>query len=301
MKIPDIEIPLIQLPLEKDIQLFLKREDLIHPEISGNKFWKLFYNVNSYLALKPEHPFMITFGGAFSNHIAAVAALGKEFDLKTLGIIRGEEMTDKWQANPTLARASDRGMDFRFVTRAHYRDKVALTQTLEKEFPHALIIPEGGTNRNAVQGVRHMLSEQTKSFDYLCTAAGTGGTVAGLSRFAEDHQQVLGFKVVDDYSLYNRVLNLSQRQNFTLPEAHDGGYGKITGENIRFINNFKLKYGIQLDPIYTGKMLRKLFELIESGYFPTGSKILAFHTGGLQGISGANELLRKQNRELIKL
>ena len=301
MKIPTITIPMIQIPLEKNIQLFLKREDLIHPQISGNKYWKLFYNINSYLDQNPGNPVIITFGGAFSNHIAAVAALGKEYQLKTLGIIRGEELQYKWQDNPTLKLAHQNGMDFRFVSREQYKEKETLTQILEKEFPHALIIPEGGTNEHAVEGIRFMLNEETKSFDYLCTAVGTGGTIAGISKFAEENQKVLGFKVVDDHSLYNKVLELSDNNNFELIEAHDGKYGKITDENIRFINDFKQKYGIQLDPIYTGKMMRKLFEMIEENYFPAGSKILAFQTGGLQGISGANELLRKQNRELIDI
>ncbi|HQC07085.1 MAG TPA: pyridoxal-phosphate dependent enzyme [Kaistella chaponensis] len=299
MKIPEISIPIIEIPLEKNIRLFLKREDLIHPHISGNKYWKLFYNINSYLEPKPENPFIITFGGAFSNHIAATAALGKEFQSKTLGIIRGEELQNKFQENPTLKLAHENGMEFRFVTREAYRNKESLTQILQKEFPEALIIPEGGTNDRAVEGIQYMLNSETKSFDYLCTAVGTGGTVAGISKFAEENQQVLGFKVVDDDSLYNRVVELSKRNNCKLIEAHDGGYGKISDENIRFINVFKEKYGIQLDPIYTGKMMRKIFELIDNNYFPDGSKILAFHTGGLQGIFGANERLKKQNRPLI--
>ena len=299
MKIPEISIPIIEIPLEKNIRLFLKREDLIHPHISGNKYWKLFYNINSYLEPKPENPFIITFGGAFSNHIAATAALGKEFQSKTLGIVRGEELQNKFQENPTLKLAHENGMEFRFVTREAYRNKESLTQILQKEFPEALIIPEGGTNHRAVEGIQYMLNSETKSFDYLCTAVGTGGTVAGISKFAEENQQVLGFKVVDDDSLYNRVVELSKRNNCKLIEAHDGGYGKISDENIRFINVFKEKYGIQLDPIYTGKMMKKIFELIDNNYFPDGSKILAFHTGGLQGIFGANERLKKQNRPLI--
>ena len=301
MKIPTIPIPITQIPLQKNIQLFLKREDLIHPKISGNKYWKLFYNINSYLDQNPANPFIITFGGAFSNHIAAVAALGNEYQLKTLGIIRGEELQGKWEENPTLKMAHQNGMDFRFVSRIEYRDKDSLTQILKKEFPNALIIPEGGTNEHAVEGIQFMLTEETKRFDYLCTAVGTGGTIAGISKFAQDNQKILGFKVVDDHSLYNKVLELSTRSNFELIEAHEGKYGKTTDENIRFINDFNQNYGIQLDPIYTGKMMKKLFEMIEENYFPAGSKILAFHTGGLQGISGANELLKKQNRALIDI
>ena len=301
MKIPHISIPLTEIPLQKNIRLFLKREDLIHPKISGNKYWKLFYNINSYLNQNPEKPLIVTFGGAFSNHIAATAAVGKDCNLKTLGIIRGEELADKWQDNPTLKQAHRNGMEFRFVARSVYKDKETLTQILEKEFPCALIIPEGGTNEKALQGIQFMLTEDTKSFDYLCTAVGTGGTVAGISRFAEENQQVLGFKIVDDISLNKKVAELSKRNNFKLLEAHEGSYGKISDENIRFINDFKEKYSIQLDPIYTEKMMKLLFKLINEDYFPAGSRILAFHTGGLQGICGANELLKKQNRPLIKI
>ena len=299
MKIPEISISITEIPLQKNVQLFLKREDLIHPNISGNKYWKLFYNINNYLNENPENPFIITFGGAYSNHIAATAALGKEFHLKTLGVIRGEELQNKWQENPTLKLAHENGMNFRFVTREQYRNKEILTQILQKEFPEALIIPEGGTNELAVEGIQYMLNSDTESFDYLCTAVGTGGTIAGISKFAEENQQVLGFKVVDDISLNEKVSELSKRNNFKLIEAHDGGYGKISDENIRFMNDFKENFGIQLDPIYTGKMIRKIFQMIDENEFPEGSSILAFHTGGLQGIFGANQMLKKQNRELI--
>ena len=300
MNLPEIPIPITKIPLNKNIQLFLKREDLIHHEISGNKYWKLFYNINNYLEKSTENPLIITFGGAFSNHISAVAALGKKSGIKTLGIIRGEELEDRWQQNPTLNFAHKNGMDFQFMTREIYQDKKSLTENFEKEFPNALIIPEGGTNKLAVEGIKHMLNDETKSFDYLCTAVGTGGTVAGISKFAEENQKVLGFKVVDDNSLYDKVSELSGKKNFELIEAHDGSYGKITDENIRFINDFSEKFRIQLDPIYNGKMMKKIFEMIHENYFPENSKILAFHTGGLQGIEGANELLRKQKRELIK-
>ena len=299
MKIPEISISITEIPLQKNVQLFLKREDLIHPNISGNKYWKLFYNINNYLNENPENPFIITFGGAYSNHIAATAAVGKEFRLKTLGVIRGEELQNKWQENPTLKLAHENGMNFRFVTREQYRNKEILTQILQKEFPEALIIPEGGTNELAVEGIQFMLNSDTESFDYLCTAVGTGGTIAGISKFAEENQQVFGFKVVDDISLNEKVSELSKRNNFKLIEAHDGGYGKISDENIRFMNDFKENFGIQLDPIYTGKMIRKIFQMIDENEFPEGSSILAFHTGGLQGIFGANQMLKKQNRELI--
>ena len=172
---------------------------------------------------------------------------------------------------------------------------------LQKEFPESLVVPEGGTNENAVEGIQFMLNEETKEFDYLCSAIGTGGTISGIAKFAENHQKVLGFKAVKDESLEERISRLSGRDNFTLFDASDGGFGKITDENVCFINEFYQKFGIVLEPVYTGKMMMKIFELIEEDYFPENSKILAFHTGGLQGINGANEMLKKKNKSIINV
>ena len=299
LQLPTQKIPIQEIPIHKNIKLFIKREDLIHPHISGNKYWKLFFNINNYLEKNPEKPYVITFGGAFSNHISAVSAVGSLAGIPTLGIIRGEELKDKWRDNPTLLFAKRNGMNLQFVTREEYRHKEKLTDFLQNEFPDALIIPEGGTNEEALAGVKMMLNDDTKDFDYLCTAVGTGGTIAGISKYCEDNQKVIGFKAVDDDSLENKILELTLKQNFNLINSCFGGYGKIKDENIRFINDFKEKYGIPLEPIYTGKMMQRVVELIEEDYFPEDSKILCFHTGGLQGIEGANLLLEKQNRNLI--
>ena len=301
MKLLEHKIPIVEIPIESKVRLFIKREDLTHPEISGNKYWKMFYNVKKYLEKEVSERKIITFGGAFSNHIAAAAALGKEFGIKTLGVIRGNELEDSWQENPTLFSAHQNGMSFRFVTRETYRYKERLMAELQEEFPESLVVPEGGTNENAVEGIQYMLTDETKDFDYICSAVGTGGTVSGLSKFAQPHQKVIGFKAVKDNSLENRIKNLSKKDNFTLVDASDGGFGKITDENVRFINEFYQYFGIVLEPVYTGKMLRKIFEMIADDYFPANSKILAFHTGGLQGIVGANEMLKKKNRNLILL
>ncbi|MDF2934492.1 MAG: pyridoxal-phosphate dependent enzyme [Chryseobacterium sp.] len=300
LQVPTENIPIQEIKINKNVRLFIKREDLIHPEISGNKYWKLFFNINHYLESQPENPLIITFGGAFSNHISAVSALGKLSEIPTLGIIRGEELEQKWKDNPTLVFAKRNGMNLKFVTREEYRHKEKLTEFLQHEFPDALIIPEGGTNEKAVQGIKMMLNNDTKDFDYLCTAVGTGGTISGISEFCEDNQNVIGFKVVDDSSLQDRILKLTSKRNFYLTDAVFGGYGKINDDTIRFINDFKAKYDIPLDPIYTGKMMQKVFQMIDENYFPDGSKILCFHTGGLQGIEGANLLLEKQNRDLIR-
>ncbi|WP_312398313.1 pyridoxal-phosphate dependent enzyme [Chryseobacterium sp.] len=299
LPLPAEKIPIQEISINKNVKLFIKREDVIHPQISGNKYWKLFFNINNYLAESPEKPYIITFGGAFSNHISAVSAVGNLAKIPTLGIIRGEELKNKWRDNPTLLFSKRNGMNLQFVTREEYRHKEKLTEFLQKEFPDALIVPEGGTNEDAIEGVKMMLNDETKDFDYLCTAVGTGGTIAGISKFCEENQKVIGFKAVDDDSLENKILELTSKKNFNLIDSTFGGYGKIKDENIRFINDFKENYGIPLEPIYTGKMMQKVFELIDEGYFPENSKILCFHTGGLQGIEGANLLLEKQNRNLI--
>lgn len=299
MVIPELVVPILQIPIAGDIQLYLKREDLIHPEVSGNKYWKLFYNVNDYLSKQVSDPRIITFGGAYSNHIAAVAALGNLCGIPTLGIIRGEELASRWQENLTLKKAAENRMAFRFVSREDYRDKELLAKQLEQDYPHALHLPEGGTGPRAVEGIRHMLDTRTAEFDYLCCAAGTGGTVAGIAKFCQQRQKVVGFPVVGDRSLKNRIYDLSHGAEFNLVDAAYGGYGTISNELVRFINEFYRQHHIPLDPVYTGKMMMRLMELIREGFFESGAKILAFHTGGLQGIEGANQYLKRKNRELI--
>jgi 1-aminocyclopropane-1-carboxylate deaminase len=144
------------------------------------------------------------------------------------------------QSDFTFARRN--GMNLQFVTREEYRHKEKLTEFLQKEFPEALVVPEGGTNEAAVEGVKMMLNDDTKDFDYLCTAVGTGGTVAGILKFSEENQKVIGFKAVDDDSLENKIVELTSKKNFDLIDSGFGGYGKIKDENVRFINDFKEKY-----------------------------------------------------------
>ena len=299
MKLPKNSAPIIPILNKNGVELFLKREDLIHPEISGNKFWKLFFNIENYQNKKVENPLLITFGGAFSNHIAAVAKVGNLENIPTLGIIRGDELENNWQENPTLKLASEIGMKFRFVSRESYRNKEDLAKNLLEEFPESCIIPEGGSNELAVKGVQHMLNIETKQFDYLCSAVGTGGTLAGISKYCNENQKIIGFSVVKDLQQSENILHWSGKKNFELIDASFGGYGKIKDENICFINDFKRDYEIQLDAIYTGKMMQQLMKMIEENYFPNGSKILAFHTGGLQGNFGVNLQLKKKNKALI--
>ena len=299
MTIPEKTIPIVEIPYSDKVQVFIKREDVVHPEISGNKYWKLFYNINTYLEKEVENPLLITFGGAYSNQIAALAALGRDCGVPTMGIIRGEEVADLWKNNPTLVKAHADGMSFEFVSREDYRNKEALTQRFLKKYPEAVVIPEGGSNPLAIKGVQHMLDSRTKEFDYLCTAVGTGGTFAGLASYAEKEQKVLGFKVVNDSETDVRVALWTQNSNREFIDAFGRGYGKITDELIRFINVFSTQFNVQLEPMYTAKMMMQLFKMIDENYFPEGSKILAFHTGGLQGIDGINKALLKKNKEII--
>lgn len=284
----------ISLPAHFEVDLFLKREDNIHPFISGNKYRKLKYNIE--YAQERGFKKLLTFGGAYSNHIAAVAYVGEMFGFETLGIIRGEELKDKIDNNPTLSFAKGHGMEFQFITREAYRnDKENFA---DKDY---YIIPEGGTNSFAIKGCEDILTEADSEFNYMCTAVGTGGTISGLINCSQPSQQVLGFPALKGSFLQEDISKFVAKTNWKLiTDYHFGGYAKINVELIRFINEFKKQQHIQLDPVYTGKMIYGIFDLIEKGYFPKGSKILAIHTGGLQGIKGMNKVLKQKNLPLIE-
>jgi len=276
--------------------LVLKREDLLHLKVSGNKFRKLKYNVRQ--AKQLGYGQLLTFGGAFSNHIAAVAAMGKELGWKTVGVIRGEELIDKIDDNPTLQYAKKCGMNLYFVSREAYKGKAetSFLDMLEEKFGRCYCIPEGGTNALAVMGCEEVLSEIDHSFDYICTAVGTGATMAGLVNSSLPEQKVLGFSALKGTFQKNDMQKYLRKDNFEITDAYCfGGYAKIDGSLIRFINEFKEKTGIPLDPIYTGKMVFGIIDLLKKGKFNENSRILAIHTGGLQGIAGMNKKLSKKN------
>ncbi|RIV43579.1 1-aminocyclopropane-1-carboxylate deaminase/D-cysteine desulfhydrase [Flagellimonas pelagia] len=299
MNIPNqhIDHPLLK---EKGVTLYIKREDTIHPLISGNKYRKLKYNLEE--AKKQGHSTLLTFGGAFSNHIAAVACAGKEHGFKTIGVIRGEELQDQWQHNPTLALAHAQGMRFHFVSREDYRQKKesSFLQSLKKTFGNFYLLPEGGTNDLAVKGCTEILTESDATFDVVCCAVGTGGTIAGLINASQKHQKVLGFPALKGDFLNESISRFARNDRWQLvTDYHFGGYAKVTEELIHFINDFKSKTGIPLDPIYTGKMLFGIFDLVNQEVFPRNTQILAIHTGGLQGIQGMNLVLKKKNLPLL--
>ncbi|MCC9073322.1 pyridoxal-phosphate dependent enzyme [Flavobacterium sp. F-65] len=284
-----------------NITLTIKREDLIHPFISGNKYRKLKYNLLQAKAENQET--LLTFGGAFSNHIAAVAYAGKESGFKTIGIIRGEELIDKIDGNPTLKFAQENGMQFEFVTREDYRLKseIEFQDHLKNKFGSFYLVPEGGTNELAVRGCEEILTPEDAEFNYVCCAVGTGGTISGISNSALPNQKVLGFPALKGDFLKDEIRIFAKNQNWELiTDYHFDGYGKVNSELIVFINQFFDENHIPLDPIYTGKMVFGVIDLIKKNYFPANSKILLIHTGGLQGIQGMNMKLMNKNLPIIK-
>ena len=287
-----------------DISFFLKREDLLHPEVSGNKFRKLKYNIAE--ALNQGYKNLLTFGGAYSNHIAATAAAGKIAGLNTIGVIRGEELGENLAKtlaqNSTLKFADSCRMQFKFVTRSKYPEKetASFLQQLKEEFGEFYLVPEGGTNALAVKGCEEILTKNDKEFDFIATSVGTGGTISGIINASGKNQKILGFPALKGDFISEEIKKFSNKNNWELIlKYHIGGYAKVDAQLIEFINNFKEEYQIQLDPIYTGKLVFGIFDLIKAGYFPAGSKILGIHTGGLQGIAGMNSFLKKKNMHLI--
>ena len=293
---------LINIEFPNEITLQIKREDLIHPFISGNKFRKLKYNLLQAKAEKKSK--LLTFGGAFSNHIAAVAYAGKENNLETIGIIRGDELESKIFENPTLTFAQKCGMKFEFVSREVYKSKStnSFIEDLKERYSDFYLVPEGGTNSYAVKGCEEILTNEDCDFTHICCAIGTGGTISGLINSAKANQKIIGFPALKGDFLSDDIRKFATNSNWQLQtDYHFGGYAKINNELIRFINDFFKQTNIPLDPIYTGKMMFGIVDLIQKGYFPKRAKIIAIHTGGLQGIEGMNKNLKNKNLPLIVL
>ncbi|WP_104516383.1 1-aminocyclopropane-1-carboxylate deaminase/D-cysteine desulfhydrase [Acinetobacter indicus] len=264
-------------------RISIKRLDLIHPQISGNKFFKLKYNLLA--ARQQGFEKVLTFGGAYSNHIAATAFASHKFGFQSLGMIRGEELAQR-PLNPTLATAQQFGMQLEFISRNAYRqkDQPDFLQHLQQQYPDFYLIPEGGTNALAVQGCREILVAEDAQFDLICCAVGTGGTFAGLIEASQQHQQLLGFSALKGDFLTHEVAQLTTKRNWRILDDYCcGGYAKTTPELIQFIQSFEQRYNIPLEQVYTGKMLRGIFDLIDQDKIGPDQKILLIHTGGLQG------------------
>ncbi|WP_336936369.1 1-aminocyclopropane-1-carboxylate deaminase/D-cysteine desulfhydrase [Acinetobacter beijerinckii] len=276
--------PYQTLDLPFPVQLIVKRLDLIHPQISGNKFFKLKYNL---LAAKQQIlNQVLTFGGAYSNHITATAYAAHYFGFQSIGIIRGEELA-KQAFNPTLQTAQDFGMQLHFVSRAEYRlrHEIEYLQQLNQRYPNTLIIPEGGTNQLAIQGTKEILSaDDRENYDVICCAVGTGGTIAGIIESSADQQHILGFSALKGDFLKHDIQQWTNKTNWSLTDAYCcGGYAKTNSELLQFVQQFEQQYAVPLEQIYTAKMMMGLFDLIKQGHFPVNTRILAIHTGGLQG------------------
>ena len=276
---------------ERNISLLVKREDLNHPYLSGNKWHKLKYNLEE--AKKQDKDTLLTFGGAYSNHIYAVAAAGKLFNFKTIGIIRGEEHKP---LNPTLSFAAENGMHLYYLDRVSYRKKESpeILDKLEKIFGDFYLLPEGGSNKLAVKGCSEIINKINIDFDYICCPCGTGGTFAGLVAGLNGNGYALGFAVLkgDSFLKLNvktflKSLDIDYLDNWDINlDYHFGGYAKFNKELIDFVIRFTSLTQIPIEPIYTGKMLFGIYDLISKGFFKEGTKIVALHTGGLQGLQG---------------
>lgn len=285
-----LDHPLLE---EKGVELAIKRLDLIHPLISGNKFFKLKYNLEE--AVNEGYKSILTFGGAYSNHIQASSAASKLFGLNSIGLIRGEETLP---LNPTLDFAQSQGMKIEYVNRADYRRKneTEYLDELKKKYPNCFIIPEGGTNSLAIQGTAEILEDGDKDYSDIILSIGTGGTFTGILKSLQPNQKALGISSLKG-SFINKEISELLEKNQILTNGeweintayHFGGYAKYNQVLIDFIWEFYESFGIVLDPIYTGKMMFGIWDLIKKDQFLKGSKVLAIHTGGLQGNFGFYE------------
>jgi len=259
--------------------------------MSGNKWHKLKYNIQE--AKKQGKDTLLTFGGAYSNHIYAIAAAGKIFNFDTIGIIRGEEHLP---LNPTLSFAKDSGMKIYYLDRTSYRNKNSpeIINQLQEKFGDFYLLPEGGTNDYAVKGCSEIISKINIDFDYVCCPCGTGGTLAGLISGLNGDKYSLGFSVLKGASflkenvqslLQNSNINSLKNWNINL-DYHFGGYARTDLVLLDFINRFTSHTKIPIEPIYTGKMLFGIYDLASKGFFKEESRIIALHTGGLQGLKG---------------
>ncbi len=285
----------LQNDLKSGVRLFLKREDKIHPIISGNKWRKLYYNIK--FAKKNKINSIVTMGGAFSNHIAATAHAGKIFGFNTIGYIRGDELK---KLNSTLSFAKLNGMKFKFVSRSLYKTGFFLEKYKnQKKYKDYMIIPEGGSNQMGIDGCKEIYNDIKIDFDYICCSVGTGGTLSGIASNLKKNQYAFGFSSLKGANYLNDVVRgYTKSNNWKLiMNYHFGGYAKINDELIDFINFFKEKYNIQLDPIYTGKLIFGIFDLIKKNFFKKKSTIIAVHSGGIQGIKGINDKLN--NNKII--
>ncbi|MGH3518543.1 MAG: 1-aminocyclopropane-1-carboxylate deaminase/D-cysteine desulfhydrase [Haloechinothrix sp.] len=280
--------PLVELCDERlavaRVRVFLKRDDLIHPELTGNKWRKLKYNLEAAKEYRASR--LLTFGGAYSNHIRAVAAAGHYFGFDTIGVIRGEEHRP---LNPSLQYAVDRGMRLTYLDRSTYRAKndPAVIELLRERFGDFYLIPEGGSNALALSGCAELVEEIEVDFDVICCACGTGGTLAGIASALDDRQTAIGFSVLKggdflrhDVAELQRAAFDKKTSNWAIETGyHFGGFAKSNVELNRFIDDFQQRHGLRLDWVYVAKMMYGLFDVMANGRFRPGTTIVAVITG----------------------
>ena len=287
----------LKLPFLKDdgFEIFIKRDDLIHPIIYGNKFRKLKYNIEKFK--KNKNSTLITFGGAYSNHLLAVSYIAKIENINTIAFVRGDEL-GVLPLNSTLQRCLDNGMEFKFISREKYRfrNDSNFLKNLSSKYNNAFIIPEGGTNDLGILGCEEILTLRDKNvFDVICVPVGSGGTFSGLINSSFEKQKILGFSALKNSNIINVINKFVNKNNWELiDEDLFGGYAKSNQNLIHFINKFYNDLNIKLDPIYNSKMIFKILEIIKQNKWNYGKKILIVNTGGLQSIESFNETLKNK-------
>jgi|SRR5690349_10457513 len=268
---------------DHDVRVFLKRDDLIHPELPGNKWRKLKYNLAA--AAESDRRTLLTFGGAYSNHIRAVAAAGHYFDFATIGVIRGEEHLP---LNPTLAYARSRGMTLTYLDRTAYRAKSSpeVTEALCRRFGDFFLVPEGGSNAAAVRGAAELPAELAMPYDVVCCPCGTGGTLAGIAAGLPSGKRAIGYSALRGGGFLEEDVRRLQREyegetaNFTIElDYHFGGFARRNGELDRFISDFRERHGITLEWVYVAKMLYGVYDMVGRDAFPANTAIVAVVTG----------------------
>ncbi|WP_414518287.1 1-aminocyclopropane-1-carboxylate deaminase/D-cysteine desulfhydrase [Nostoc sp. PCC 9305] len=287
------------------VKLYVLRLDLMHPWVNGNKWFKLKYNLLE--AKEKNFTTLLTFGGAYSNHIYATAAAGNLFGFRTIGVIRGEE---RLPLNATLSFAVQQGMQLVYLNREMYRQRntPALEEYLRQSFGKVFIIPEGGSNLNGVRGCTEIVGDATIAFDRICVACGTATTLAGIALSLHEGQRAIAFPVLKNgaflvqeiESLLTNYLASDLPTPYNSPafwelvcDYHFGGYAKVNDELLLFSQQFTQEHGVPLDYIYTAKMFYGVMDLLQQGFFAKGDRLLLVHTGGLQGNVGMEERLQR--------
>ncbi|HHQ4670909.1 TPA: 1-aminocyclopropane-1-carboxylate deaminase/D-cysteine desulfhydrase [Aeromonas veronii] len=278
------------LLIRYDVELWCKRDDLIHPTISGNKWRKLKYHLQHAREHGKNH--LLSFGGAYSNHIHALAAAGCQSGLRTTGIIRGESDA---VSNSTLRDAKRWGMDLVFVDRQSYRQRQDPDWLARFDAPGTLIVPEGGSSPLAIPGVAELVSEVPFSPDLWVLPCASGGTLAGLIAGKRDQEQILAIAVLKGGSFIADEVCRLHPAAASIPgwrialDHHDGGYAKFSPALWQWVQDFSAETGLPLEPIYSGKAMWGLFRELAAGRIAPGSKIVFIHTGGMQGLAGLLE------------